>query len=217
MQVGNQKTISLFYLPYEYARNIVIILILGVFSGNTDPQTLVNGNLVQISLLVGLSFTHIVMLYFSNPLSSLRATYVENIASVGEFCTYATAFTLVMIRRINPILVPTFLPIVDNLLLIAQLLAILAKIGGEISIVYTLLSNVARSMMMMITPEKIYKQDRAKILAFKYACKWYIRVFNCPPPSRAHYFISSANKPLEVWEKPLNKANYLNLKYLKYV
>jgi len=193
-----------------------MILLLGIFSGKTDLQEVVNenGNIIQVSLLVGLSFGHLVILYISRPLTSLRATYVENISSFGEFCTYIAALILVIFRRAIPMHVHYVLPIIDKLLLVAQLLAIMAKIGGQLCNVYTISSQIKRGIMKIVTPEKLYKQDRDKILAFKYACKWYIRVFNCPPPSRATYFISRKHKQLKVWEMPSNRANNLPLKYL---
>ena len=203
------STLPLFFVPYEYARNIVVILILGGFS--ETPHAALNGNLPQVALLFGISFAHVSLLYFATPLSSLRAGFVEGAASFGEFGTYAAAFMLVVARRINPLIVPKLLPIIDKLLLMAQLLAILSKLGAQIGSLYALLPQLLRMVRMKTNPTRVYEADRARVLAFKYACRWYFRVYGRPPPSRAAYFKS--RQPKEIWEDPSNKANYLVLKY----
>ena len=195
-----QHPMSMFYIPYEYGRNVVVILILGAFSGQTDPTTTLNGNLVQVSLLLSITIMHIVTLKLVKPLSSTRAVLVEVLSTFGELGTYLAAFILVLMRRVEPLKIPHILPIIDKMLLIAQLLAIMAKIIGQFGTLATMMPSLRRSVLLKFSPHRVFDADRSRIIAFKYACKWHIKVFGCPPSSRALFFKS---RPVVYHENPL--------------
>ena len=195
-----QHPMSMFYIPYEYGRNVVVILILGAFSGQTDPTTTLNGNLVQVSLLLSITIMHIVTLKLVKPLSSTRAVLVEVLSTFGELGTYLAAFILVLMRRVEPLKIPHILPIIDKMLLIAQLLAIMAKIIGQFGTLATMMPSLRRSVLLKFSPQRVFDADRSRIIAFKYACKWHIKVFGCPPSSRALFFKS---RPVVYHENPL--------------
>ena len=195
-----QHPLSMFYIPYEYGRNVVVILLLGVFSGQTDPSTTLNGNLVQVSLLLLITIMHVVTLKLIKPLSSTRAVVVEVLSTFGELGTYLAAFILVLMRRVEPLKIPHILPIIDKMLLIAQLLAIMAKIIGQFGTLATLMPSLRRSVLLTFSPQRVFDADRSRIIAFKYASKWHIKVFGRPPSSRALFFKS---RPVVYHENPL--------------
>jgi len=56
---------------------------------------------------------------------------VEVLSTLGELGTYTAASLLVIVRRISPSLVPSVIPIADQLLVAAQVIAIASKIIGQ--------------------------------------------------------------------------------------
>jgi len=137
---------------------------------------------------------------------------VEVLSTLGELGTYTAASLLVIVRRISPSLVPSVIPIADQLLVAAQVIAIASKIIGQGHALIHVLPVVKRKLSQKLTPAQLIRADRARVLAFKYGCSWYHTTFGKYPASRATYFVSK--RVPSVFEKPENKANFLTLKYV---
>jgi hypothetical protein len=206
-ECSNRALARLFFVPYEYARNVLVLLVLGA----SAPAPL-DGNLGQVLMLWLITCGHLLTVGWMRPHAQGHSHMVEVLSTLGELGTYTAASLLVIVRRISPTLVPSVIPIADQLLVAAQVIAIASKIVGQGHALIHVLPIIKRKVSEKLTPAQVTRGDRAKVLAFKYGCRWYHYTFGKYPANRASYYISKRGTCL--LENRENKANFLTLKYV---
>jgi hypothetical protein len=206
-ECGKRALARLFFVPYEYARNVLVLLVLGA-----STKAPLDGNLGQVVMLWLITCTHLLTVGWMRPHARGHSHIVEVLSTLGELGTYSAACLLVIVRRLNANLVPSVIPIADQLLVAAQVIAIASKIIGQGHALIHVLPILKRKVREKLTPAQVTRADRARVLAFKYGCRWHHNTFARYPKSRATYFIS--RNATNILENPQNRANFLTLKYL---
>lgn len=199
----------MFFVPYECARNALIILLLGGFDKPADAS--VQGNLAQVSLLLAVTVMHFGAMIVVRPLATAHATTVELLTTLGEMGTYAAAFTLVLVRRLAPEKLPEVMPPVDMLLLAAQLFSVAGKIVKQAGALVMLMPVLYQLALDKLRPDECRRRERGRVLAFKYADRWYYAIRGAHLPSRAHFYRSRESSP-PPWES--QGPNFIQLRYM---
>jgi len=179
-----QGRMRLFFTPYDHVKNVLVILLLGGFQ-----DAPVQGSLPQVTLLFAVTMMHLVVILGLMPFNRNKTHIVELISTTGELGTYVAAFGLVLTRHVAPAAVVRVAPLADQMLLAAQLVSVFSKILGQAWLAADVWPDVRRAFWDWVRPGHMAREDRRRILAFKYANRWYARTFACHLPGRAHYFI----------------------------
>ena len=176
--------IRLFFTPYDHVKNVLVILLLGGFQ-----DAPVQGSLPQVTLLLMVTMVHLAAILGLMPFNRNKTHLVELISTTGELGTYVAAFVLVLTRHVAPPAVVLVAPLADQMLLAAQLVSVFSKILGQAWLAADVWPDVRRVFWDKVRPGHMAREDRHRVLAFKYGNRWYARTFACHLPRRAHYFI----------------------------
>jgi len=158
---------QLFSIPHKHLRMILNAIILGSFSSS-------NGSIPQLVLLNVLFGSSCLYNLFISPENLPKAFITEIVSSIGEFCVYASAMTLLLARTFNPSYALALEASMGAMMVSCQLVSIFIHIIFQVWGIIAIAYNVGVLIVAKIKPPKQDESVRIQWLQRKYGRKWFL-------------------------------------------